>query len=98
MMTDIDREQLQRSLDLAKHGLQAPLAARERVRMRLAAGAVTTTVASRVARAPGQAFVRAALWVGVGVGVGYWLGFHQVGFHRVGASLGESVRERDAAP
>jgi hypothetical protein len=82
----VERDDLQRSLALAKSALRAPPTARARVRAGLAAGVAPPRVARSSARPSSQALGRAALWLGLGVCAGYWLGFH-----RVGASLGQQV-------
>jgi hypothetical protein len=85
-----DREELQRTLTLAKSALRAPPAVRARVRQRLVTGAPVPAGVARVAPAPSRVLVRRSLWVSLGVCAGYWLGYH-----RVGASLGESANEGD---
>jgi hypothetical protein len=88
----VDRDDLQRSLTLAKSALRAPPAVRARVRAGLAAGVASPLAARSSPRPTSQALVRAALWLGLGVCAGYWLGFH-----RVGASLGQQVASADGA-
>jgi hypothetical protein len=86
-------DDLQRSLALARTALRAPPAVRARVRARLAAGAGAPALARGIGLPASQSVVRAALWLGVGLCAGYWLGFH-----RIGASLEQVVtRPREEA-
>lgn len=98
----VERDEMQRALELARASLRAPAAAKARVRANLAAGGSAPPVKG----APGDATVgvlglltgsdattlagpagrvatyarawKAALWVGLGLCAGYWLGASQV--------------------
>lgn len=98
-----EREDLRRTLALAKEGLLAPPAARARVRARLGEGGLGSGIdpiaGAAAASASASGAVRAAwrslgwMLAGVSVGLcsGYWLGYQ-----RVGASLAERGATLDA--
>ena len=101
-----ERDEIGRSLALAKGALGAPPAARARVRARLAAevpgsaGSRSDQSPARAAAPPAvvapsaaRALVRAFAWVSIGLCVGYWLGFQ-----RIGASLVEPTRVAQETP
>lgn len=99
-----EREDLQRTVALAKEGLLAPPAARARVRARLGEGALgsksdpgagaaaASVSASGAARPAWRSLGWMLAGVSVGLCAGYWLGYQ-----RVGASLAERGATIDSA-
>lgn len=96
-----ERDEIGRSLALAKSALGPPPAARARVRARLTAAGPAAVASSRdvstaraaAARSGARALARAFAWASLGLCAGYWLGFH-----RVGAPAAEPARTAQEVP